>query len=592
MIAKRIEVQPQNDKYGQLGKYIADANHAGEKLLVAWHAGCQSETYETAMLEIQATQAMNTRYKGEKTYHLVVSFRPEDETKLTPEAFQDIEKVMAEALGLGEHQRLCGVHQNTNNLHLHIAYNMIDPERFTKKEPYRDFYKLSEACRVLEAKYGLVTDNGISKDRKEAQIGQRAASMEAQSGEQSFQSYALERKETILNALEQSISWQDFHAVLAEQGMVIKPHGNGLAVVNMQGKGAIKASALSRSLSKKSLEDRYGAYIAPAEGTASGQYHRKPLQRKTPACEKLYAEYQKLLEQRKTRLDAARNHDKMNLQSIKDRYHGEQQGLVMRILPRTTKTRLRQILKVKEQQAMEEVRSAGQARLKEIRDAYPFHNWNGYLKDQAEKGNEAALAVLRSRKAQVEPVERSKQEAYHEARRGVKRCALEKELRIATSSIGRKQRTGLLAITRMEQLTAQEILLRAGGMGDQTLLFSGVQHTIDNNGIVLFKLINGGIIRDTGTKVHFSYDEATRKAALIYGQMRFGKGIELNGNTIKRKSYGIHERHPAGDHKPRLAVIKQICRNGLRTLSELSVVRFGKRAKMLLSSHACPDLER
>jgi hypothetical protein len=592
MIAKRIEIRPQNDKYGQLGKYIADANHAGEKLLVAWHAGCLSETYETALLEIQATQAMNTRCKGEKTYHLVVSFRPEDEAKLTPEAFQDIEKIMAEALGLGEHQRLCGVHQNTNNLHLHIAYNMIDPERFTKKEPYRDFYKLSEACRALEAKYGLIADNGISKDRKEAQIGQRAASMEAQSGEQSFQSYALERKETILNALEQSTSWREFHAVLAEQGMVIKPHGNGLAVMNIKGKGAIKASTLFRSLSKKSLEDRYGAYITPTEGTTSSQYHRKPLQPKTPAREKLHAEYQKLLQKRQTRLDAARTHNNMRLQSIKDRYHGEYQTLTMRILPRTTKTRLRQILKVKEQQAVEAIRAAGQARLKEIRAAYPFHNWNGYLKNQAEKGNEAALAVLRSRKPQGEPVEGTNQEVYYEARRGVKRSALEQELRIATSSLGRKQRTGLLAVSRMEQLAAQEILQRAAGMGDQALLFSGVQHTIDNNGIVLFKLINGGTIRDTGKKVHFSYDKATRKAALIYGQLRFGKGIELIGNTIKRKPYGKQDRHGAGDHKPRLAVIQQICRNGLCMLSELNVVRFGKRAKMLLSSHACPDLDR
>ena len=64
MIAKRIKAKPQNDNYGQLGKYIADASHEGEKLLVAWHAGCLSETYETALMEIQATQAMNTRCKG------------------------------------------------------------------------------------------------------------------------------------------------------------------------------------------------------------------------------------------------------------------------------------------------------------------------------------------------------------------------------------------------------------------------------------------------------------------------------------------------------------------------------------------------
>ena len=592
MIAKRIKAKPQNDNYGQLGKYIADASHEGEKLLVAWHAGCLSETYETALMEIQATQAMNTRCKGEKTYHLVVSFRPEDEAKLTPAAFQDIEKAMAEALGLGEHQRLCGVHQNTNNMHLHIAYNMIDPERFTKKEPYRDFYKLSEACRAMEAKYGLIADNGISQDRETVQIGQRAASMEAQSGEQSFQSYALERKTALLEVLEKSTSWREIHAALAEHGMAIKPHGNGLAVVNIHGKGSIKASAIHRSLSKKCLEDRFGAYTASTEGASPAQYNRKPLQPRTPEREKLYLEYQKLLEQRQSQLDAMRKHNDTGWLSIKDRFSGEQKALEMRILPRRSKIRLRHILKVREQQAVEEFRATGQARLKEIRDTYPFHNWNGFLKWQADNGNETALEVLRSRKLETEPVERENPETYYAARREIKRLALEKELQIAGSSIGRKHQSGLVAITRMEQLAAQEILQRASGMGDQALLFSRVQHTIDNSGIIIFQLINGGTIRDTGKKVYFSCDETTRKAALIYGQMRFGKGIQINGNTIERKPHGKQNRYWAGDHKLRLAVIKQICRNGLRTLSELNVVRFGKRTKMLLSGHARRDLER
>ena len=80
----------------------------------------------------------------------------------------------------------------------------------------------------METKYGLFADNGISQDRETVQICQRAASMEAQSGEQSFQSYALERKTALLEVLEKSTSWREIHAALAEHGMAIKPHGNGL----------------------------------------------------------------------------------------------------------------------------------------------------------------------------------------------------------------------------------------------------------------------------------------------------------------------------------------------------------------------------
>lgn len=44
--------------------------------------------------------------QGAKTYHLLVSFRPEDETRLAPEVFQDIERRFAAALGYAEHQRI------------------------------------------------------------------------------------------------------------------------------------------------------------------------------------------------------------------------------------------------------------------------------------------------------------------------------------------------------------------------------------------------------------------------------------------------------------------------------------------------------
>lgn len=83
----------------------------------------------------------------------MISFRPEDEPSLTQENITIIEKAFAEALGFGDHQRVCGVHKNTNNLHLHIAYNMIHPERFTKHEPFRDFYRLSEVCGEMEQRY-------------------------------------------------------------------------------------------------------------------------------------------------------------------------------------------------------------------------------------------------------------------------------------------------------------------------------------------------------------------------------------------------------------------------------------------------------
>ena len=41
MIVKVIDPpKPENDHYRRLARYIADADHAGEKALVSWCAGC------------------------------------------------------------------------------------------------------------------------------------------------------------------------------------------------------------------------------------------------------------------------------------------------------------------------------------------------------------------------------------------------------------------------------------------------------------------------------------------------------------------------------------------------------------------------
>ena len=278
MIARRID--PDNDEngnrhqhdYRKLGDYCRDANHKGEKCLLNWFEQCTGAVdYEMAQVLIEATQAMNTRAQSNKTYHLMVSFRPEDEVWLLNgteaeqlQIFQKIEQKFAKALGLDEHQRLCGVHKNTNNLHVHIAYNLIHPEELTIRTPFRDFYSLSTVCRSLEAEFGFVVDNGIEvSNSQEAKISQRAADMEAHSGEQSFQSFVLEQREHILAQVEAARTWQEVHQVLAEQGIAVQQKTNGLVLISLQGKGSIKASAIDTTMSRMRMETSLGAFAEP-----------------------------------------------------------------------------------------------------------------------------------------------------------------------------------------------------------------------------------------------------------------------------------------------------------------------------------------
>jgi hypothetical protein len=264
MISKRIHCEPRNDSIRRLGLYIAGASHEGEKLFEKWTAGCYAgQDYSLAMDEIKATQGLNNRTTKEKTYHLVVSFHPEDFNKLSLEDFKDIEKEFAKSLGFEEHQRLCGIHINTENPHMHVAYNMIHKEKFTRYDPYYDYYERDKTCRFLEQKYNLKVDSGI---------------------EQQFSDYIKQHQSDIKEAFDNALDWQSLHKNLAGYGLTVQMRGNGciLAAIGHKPKGGhhIKLSDFDKYLSKKKLQDRFGAF----EKT-TGDYTIKDFFQKNPKTE-------------------------------------------------------------------------------------------------------------------------------------------------------------------------------------------------------------------------------------------------------------------------------------------------------------------
>ena len=84
--------------------YIVDALEGGQRACMVRITNCIADNLEDAIAEIVATQTINTRAKGDRTYHLVVSFPP-GETP-TPEQLRDIEDELCLAIGLGKHQRI------------------------------------------------------------------------------------------------------------------------------------------------------------------------------------------------------------------------------------------------------------------------------------------------------------------------------------------------------------------------------------------------------------------------------------------------------------------------------------------------------
>lgn len=435
-----------------------------EKCFMSWCVGCLAgDDYNLAVQEVQDTQKLNIRSSREKTYHLMVSFHPEDMARLTPEDFKAIEQRFAEALGLADHQRHCGVHVNTNNPHMHVAYNLIHPVKLTRAEASWDYVKRERLCRELEKQYGLTRDKGRDDMLRGEALTPKAATFEARTGELSFEGYAREQAGAILEALEKATSWKDVHAAFALRGMEIRRRGAGLVAINRYGKQTAKLSSIDRALSLRKLEERFGAFC-PVEDRKTlpkcqVRYRTQAQQKHLEAREGLWKEFQEEKERRKAAEAQCREKWRAQRNELEGRKTLTRQahGMLKRLAHRYEREELHA-----------------------IRERYRG-NWLEFLKDRATRGDETALAVLRSRKEAIAPEE--------------------------------PKRNAPLLPEEVERLSPKaRNQLRSEALMDA--LSPGAQMSVTNHGTLVFALPGGGIVCDTGKKIIF--DASTERLAADY----------------------------------------------------------------------------
>jgi len=395
VIAKRIDRQGRKSGYRACALYIGAAEEArrpGAKLWRKWYAGGETEDFQEGLLEVELTQALNTRATKSKTYHLVASFHPEDKDKLTKEVFEAIEKTLAEALGFSGHQRHCGVHIDTGHIHLHVAYNQIDPVTFNHKTPYYDFPKLSRACRELEKKYGLVADRGMENrpgENREVKPNSRVKSLEAQTGQESLLTYAGRHKKAIEAELSTARNWREAQAAFLKRGLVLKLAGNGLAVKDRFGKHSVKASDLDRAWSKGRLEKRFGpfetldlAWLKTIEGET--KYEAAPLE---PGAEKAetFGRFQDEMARRRAALENIERESRCRYERWRERWGRKRREI--RLLPMFKRDRqsLRLELNKRAGEELAKMRKLAKEERRAVRAEYPFINWKNFLAYQAAK---------------------------------------------------------------------------------------------------------------------------------------------------------------------------------------------------------------
>ncbi len=313
MIAKRSTRAPgSTSSFTRLVRYIARTDDRTKQAPEAvWTENCGAEDPALAAAIVEAVQALNQRSGADRTYHLIVSFAASDQVGLSD--IRAIEKRLTGALGFSGHQRICALHSDTDNLHLHVAVSKIHPETLLAHSPHRDFKTLSRECAAIERDYGLDLTHSADRSRPPSPGG-RHADMEAHAGIASFVSWCAER--TAQPASEAG-NWSELHRRFLAQGLRLKRRGGGLIVQSVGGDFQCKASAVSRSLSHDALTRRFGPFEEPPEDRApNAPPHYSPAPASPPeARSALWAEYRDERGQAK----AARHADCQERRDLLDR---------------------------------------------------------------------------------------------------------------------------------------------------------------------------------------------------------------------------------------------------------------------------------
>jgi|GEM_PF-3041184 len=264
MIAKRVPA-PEGGGRGFVGlqEYIEQAH----KAVHTFFGGVS--TLETAAEEMQAVADVNSR-ANDPLYHLILSW-PEFE-KPTPEQAEEAVRAQLKALGFEGHQYIAAVHNDTPDMHVHVAINRVHPETFRVHHPRGDYYTLDRTCREIELAQGWTHDRGPHvveyvneeafiievKDRQLLRsLSEGAKKVERFTGEVSLERY-LRDNEALKDRLDQAQSWQEIHDTLRLVGLRLEPaEREGFVISETVSDTHAKASF---SLSATEASSRLGPY--------------------------------------------------------------------------------------------------------------------------------------------------------------------------------------------------------------------------------------------------------------------------------------------------------------------------------------------
>lgn len=229
--------------------YLADPQQSQSRVADVSFHNLYADTLSNAIAEMSATQACNSRCRTPKTLHLLVSFSAGE--RPTPEQIRDMQSKILKAIGMEGHQCICVAHDDTDNFHFHMAISRINPDDYSARNLPHGCYTHEFVRLAKEFEHDLSLER-TNHEPHHTQSERLVNDFEIKTGEKSYCEHIRE-----LNLTECG-SWQEIADRLMLKNSRIRKQNNGLIIETLDGKYRVKASTVSRDLSRKKLADRLG----------------------------------------------------------------------------------------------------------------------------------------------------------------------------------------------------------------------------------------------------------------------------------------------------------------------------------------------
>lgn len=233
------------------------------------YAGCRSlegDTHASRKMEMVSLAEKSARSKMPVS-HWIMSW--EEDEQPTPEQIERCVDIFLEEMGLQGHQVIFGVHNNTRNMHLHIAVNRMNPQTLKVVQPHKGFDK-NAGHRLMTkieheqgwkqtgiSRYVMLENGDIVRRKREPEVKprQKALDFEHATGEKSAQRIAQEKGHEIMANAK---SWEELHVALEDVGLRFEKKHRGAII--WVGDVAVKASNVDRQFSMSKLCKRLGEF--------------------------------------------------------------------------------------------------------------------------------------------------------------------------------------------------------------------------------------------------------------------------------------------------------------------------------------------